>query len=131
MSATQKVPAFVPFGAPGIQSNDVPHFKRPFDFLASGAILLTAAQADLPVYVALQLLRGLMADRFCSCWPTLAGFRPCLEAETVLLALRKVAAVHLDVLPPPLGLRPPPSARGKPKQACQQPVGPDPPWVQG
>ncbi len=85
----------------------------------------------LPVYAALQLLRGLMADRFCSCWPTLSGFRSCLGAESVLLALRGVAAVHLHVLPPPLGLRPPPSDGGKPKRACQQPVGPDPPWVEG
>jgi len=84
----------------------------------------------LPVYAALQLLRGLMADRFCACWPTLAGFRPCLESETVLLALREVAAVHLGVLPPPLGLRSPPRGGEKAKKAFQQSVGPDPPGVQ-
>jgi hypothetical protein len=81
----------------------------------------------LAVYAALHLLKGLMADQFHACWPTLSGFRPCLESETVLLALREVAAVHLDVLPPPLGLRPPPSDGGKVKRAFQQPVGPDPP----
>ncbi len=84
----------------------------------------------LPVYAALHLLKGLMADQFQACWPTLAGFQPCLEVETVLLALREVAAVHLGVLPPPLGLRPPPSGGGEPKRPLQQPMGPDPPPVQ-
>jgi len=83
-----------------------------------------------PVYAALHLLKGLMADPFHACGPTLAGFRACLGAESVLLALREVAAVHLHVLPPPLGLRPPPNGGGKAKPAFQQSVGPDPPGVQ-
>jgi hypothetical protein len=81
----------------------------------------------LAVYAALHLLKGLMADQFDACWPTLSGFCPCLEGESVLLALREVAAVHLHVLPPPLGLRPPPSGGAKAKQAFQHSVGPDPP----
>ena len=81
----------------------------------------------LPVYAALHLIKGLMADQFDACWPTLSGFRPCLEVETVLLTLREVAAVHLGVLPPPLGLRPPPSGDGKANKVLQQSVGPDPP----
>jgi hypothetical protein len=80
-----------------------------------------------PVYVALHLLKGLMADRFCACWPTLAGFRPCVEAEFVLLALRDVAAVHLHGLPPPLGLRPLSRRGGELKKPFQHPLGPDPP----
>ncbi len=84
----------------------------------------------LPVYAALHLLKGLMADQFHLCWPTLSGFRSCLGAESVLLVLREVAAAHLGVLPPPLGLCPPPSGGEKAKQAFQQSVGPDPPGVQ-
>ena len=80
-----------------------------------------------PVYAALQLLRGLMADRFCGCWPTLAGFRACLGGEAVLPALREVAATHLGALPPPLGLRPPARRGGEPNRGLQQQVGPDPP----
>jgi hypothetical protein len=82
------------------------------------------------VYAVLQLLRGLMADRFCVCWPTLAGFRSCLEVEIVLPALREVAAVHLHVLPPPLGLRPPSIPGGEARRRRQQRVGPDPPGIQ-
>jgi hypothetical protein len=84
----------------------------------------------LAVYAALHLLKGLMADQFHACWPTLSGFRPCLESETVLLALREVAAVHLGVLPPPLGFRPPPRGGEKAKKAFQHSMGPDPPGVQ-
>ena len=85
----------------------------------------------LPVYVALHLVKGLMADQFHACWPTLSGFRACLGSENLLLVLREVAAVHLHVLPPPLGLRPPPRGGEKAKKAFQHAVGPDPPGVEG
>jgi hypothetical protein len=84
----------------------------------------------LPLYAALHLLKGLMVDRFHACWPTLSGFRSCLGAQSVLLVLREVAAAHLHVLPPPLGLCPPPHRGGKAKKGFQQPVGPDPPGGQ-
>ncbi len=79
------------------------------------------------VYGALHLLKGLMPERFASAWPTLAGFRPCLGAEVVLLALREAAAAHLPSLPPPLGFRPPSSGGGDPQRHVQHRVGPDPP----
>jgi hypothetical protein len=75
----------------------------------------------------LLVLRTLMADRFWGCEPTLAGFGQCLETEQVLVRLRSVAAVHLAVLAPPLGLRPPRGRGGEPPRRLQQPVGPDPP----
>jgi hypothetical protein len=79
------------------------------------------------VYAALHLLLGLMPDRFLGCQPTLAGFRTCLGVEVVLLALREVAAVHLAVLPAPLGFQPRPLHGADRQGRFQQPVGPDPP----
>ena len=79
------------------------------------------------VYAALHLLKGLMPEHFASAWPTLEGFRSCLEVDVVLLALREVAAAHLPHLPPPLGFRPPPSRSGEPHEPFQHRVGPDPP----
>ena len=80
-----------------------------------------------PVHLALHLLRGLMPELFAATWPTLFGFRACLGVEAVLLALRDVAAAHLQVLPPPLGFRPPPSRDADPQGPVQHRVGPDPP----
>ncbi len=79
------------------------------------------------VYVALHLLKGLMPELFAPAWPTLLGFGACLGVESVLLALRDVAAAHLPNLPPPLGFRPPPSGGGDPQGSVQQRAGPDPP----
>jgi hypothetical protein len=79
------------------------------------------------VYVALHLLKGLMPEHFASAWPTLLGFSACLGVESVLLALREIAAAHLSSLPPPLGFCPPPSGGGDPQGRFQHRVGPDPP----
>jgi len=79
------------------------------------------------VYLALQLLRGLMPELFTTAWPTLRGFRACLGVEVALLALREVAAAHLHTLPPPLGFRPPPARGGDPPGYFQHRMGPDPP----
>ena len=79
------------------------------------------------VYAALHRLKGLMPDQFLACAPTLAGFRPCLGVEAVLLALREVAAGHLAGLPAPLGFSPRPARGGDPLGRFQHRVGPDPP----
>ena len=79
------------------------------------------------VYIALQLLRGLMPELFATAGATLRGFRVCLGVEVALPALREVAAAHLHRLPPPLGFRPPPARGGDSKGPFQHPVGPDPP----
>jgi hypothetical protein len=83
------------------------------------------------VHLALHLLRGLMPEPFASTAPTLFGFAACLGVEAVLLALRAVAGAHLHVLPPPLGLRPPPSRSADPQTPIQHRAGPDPPPAPG
>lgn len=83
------------------------------------------------VHLALHLLRGLMPERFASTAPTLFGFAACLGVEAVLLALRTVAGAHLHALPPPLGLRPPPSRGADPAMPIQHRAGPDPPPATG
>ena len=62
------------------------------------------------VYLALQLLRGLMPELFTTAWPTLRGFRACLGVEVALLALRKVAAAHLPHAAPTARIPAPASA---------------------
>lgn len=79
------------------------------------------------VQLAFRLLKGLMPDRFIDCEPTLASFRQRLTRPWVLPALREIAAVHLTVLPPPLGFRPPARLNGESQNANQQRAGPDPP----
>ena len=83
------------------------------------------------VHLALHLLRGLMPEPFASTAPTLFGFAACLGVEAVLLALRAVVGAHLHVLPPPLGLRPPPSRSADPQTPIQHRAGPDPPPAPG
>ena len=83
------------------------------------------------VHRALHLLRGLMPEPFACIAPTLFGFAACLGVEAVLLALRAVAGAHLHVLPPPLGLRPPPSRDANPPALIQHRAGPDPPPATG
>jgi hypothetical protein len=73
------------------------------------------------------LLKGLMPEWFLSCEPTLFSFRQRVELAWVLPGLREIAAVHLPVLPPPLGFRPPSPLIGEPKSIHQQRTGPDPP----
>lgn len=73
------------------------------------------------------LLKGLMPEWFVNCEPTLFSFRQELAVCWVLPALREIAAIHLPVLPPPLGFRPPSPCTGEPKSIHQQRTGPDPP----
>ena len=73
------------------------------------------------------LLKGLMPEWFVNCEPTLFSFREELALCWVLPALREIAAIHLPVLPPPLGFRPPSPFRGDSKILGQQRTGPDPP----
>jgi hypothetical protein len=73
------------------------------------------------------LLKGLMPEWFVYCEPTLFSFREELALCWVLPALREIAAIHLPVLPPPLGFRPPPPDAGESESLDQQRTGPDPP----
>jgi hypothetical protein len=73
------------------------------------------------------LLKGLMPEWFVNCEPTLLSFRQELALCWVLPALREIAAIHLPVLPSPLGFRPPSLFTGEPKSLDQQRAGPDPP----
>jgi hypothetical protein len=73
------------------------------------------------------LLKGLMPEWFLPCEPTLFSFRQELALCWVLPALREIAAIHLPVLPPPLGFRPRPPLTGESKSLNQQRTGPDPP----
>ncbi len=57
------------------------------------------------VVVLLVTVKGLHPERFTGVAPTLAGFGQQLDSETVLRALREVAAAHLAELPPPVGFR--------------------------
>jgi hypothetical protein len=79
------------------------------------------------VQLAFTLLKGLMPEWFMNCEPSLASFRQRLALDWVLPALREIAAIHLPVLPPPLGYRPRELCRVNPKEADQQRAGPDPP----
>lgn len=73
------------------------------------------------------LLKGLMPECFLNCKPTLFSFREELALCWVLPTLREIAAIHLPVLPPPLGFRPPLPPAGESKNLNQQRTGPDPP----
>ncbi len=79
------------------------------------------------IHGALRLLKGLMPGHFLACEPTVASFRRHLEVDPVLPALREMAAVHVPVLPPPFGFRPPCCAGGEAETDLQQQTGPDPP----
>ena len=50
-------------------------------------------------------VKGLAPERFTGVEPTLAGFGPQLESDSVLRGLRQVAAKHLRNLPAPVGFR--------------------------
>lgn len=82
------------------------------------------------VHRALHLLKGLRPELFATCPSTLLAFGQLLALTGVLVGLREIAAVHLHVLPPPLGLRPPLAPGGEVKPPFQHRVGPDPPAVQ-
>ncbi len=79
------------------------------------------------VHLIFTLLKGLMPEWFLACEPTLFSFRQELALRWVLPALREIAAIHLPVLPSPLGFRPPSPLSGESKSLDQQRTGPDPP----
>ncbi len=79
------------------------------------------------IHGALSLLKGMMPAHFLACEATLASFRRHIEVDPVLPALREIAAVHVPILPPPFGLRPPCCSGGETKTSRQHETGPDPP----
>ena len=96
------------------------------DIELPGALRWTRRRAQA-VHLALGVLRGLLPDRFARCQPTLRSFRQQVTGDGVLNALRDIAAVHLCVLPPPLGFLPPLCRGGEHRRSHQHRVGPDPP----
>jgi hypothetical protein len=80
-----------------------------------------------PVRDLLTIMVGLIPQCLLGCAPTLSSLRARLGCEQVLVSLRALAEVRLQALAPPLGLRPPPYARGRRKGPRQQPMGPAPP----
>jgi hypothetical protein len=80
-----------------------------------------------PIVAALHLLKGLIPEPFAALDATLGAFRGALGVVPVLPRLREIAAPYLPVLPPPLGLRPPPQGGGDPRSRFQHEAGPDPP----
>ena len=79
------------------------------------------------VDISLITLKGLLAEQFTECQPTLASFRQHLGVNSVLVALRRIGAAFLGVLPAPLGFRPRRKPGGEAKSVDQQPTGTDPP----
>ena len=80
-----------------------------------------------PVRDLLTIMVGLFPQFLLGCAPTISQLRTRLGCAQVLVSLRSLAAVHLPALAAPLGLRPPPYARGKRKRPRQQYMGPAPP----
>jgi len=79
------------------------------------------------VHAALSLLRGLLPEPCGALAPTLTAFGAQLGVDTVLVALRGMAAALLHVLPAPLGFRPRRRAAPLPQRGLQHDAGPDPP----
>jgi hypothetical protein len=80
-----------------------------------------------PVHQCLVILKGLLADQFSGCEPTIAGFAERLGVTWVLPVLREIGAPYLQQLPPPLGFCPPRGAVLACAKSIQQSVGADPP----
>ncbi len=79
------------------------------------------------VHANLTTLRGLMPEHFSGCTPTVAAFRQHIGTDCALVTLREIAASHLPLLPPPLGLAPRRGPGGERVKPRQHPRGPDPP----
>jgi hypothetical protein len=79
------------------------------------------------IHASLITLKGLAPEHFLGCEPTLASFRRHLAVDTVLPALREIAAEHLSFLPPPFGFCPPTGRGDEPLSGHQHRAGPDPP----
>jgi hypothetical protein len=79
------------------------------------------------VHAALGVLKGLLPALFAGCEPTLAAFAEWLGTDTVLPALRPIAAPYLCSLPAPFGFAPRQAHGGEADRARQHAAGPDPP----
>ena len=79
------------------------------------------------VHSVLTVVVSLLPDLCLSAAPTVQSLRIRLACDSVLIALRGMACVHLHALPRPLGFRPPGSGDGGRKRPSQQRKGPDPP----
>jgi hypothetical protein len=79
------------------------------------------------VHASLKVLKGLLADLFATCTPTLTAFCEHLEVTQVLLGLRQIAAVFLHHLSAPLGFVPRRTSRDGGGDTHQHRVGADPP----
>lgn len=79
------------------------------------------------IHVSLTVILGLLPERFAGCQPTLGAFAQWLQVEWVLPVLREIAALHLGLLPPPLGFKPPARRGGEHQRGDQHQAGPDPP----
>ena len=96
------------------------------DIELPGAIRWTRRRVKA-VHACLTILLGLLPELFVGCQPTLGAFSQWLQVDSLLPALREIAALHLGYLPPPLGFKPPSCSGGEPKRHIQQQTGPDPP----
>jgi len=96
------------------------------DIELPGAIRWTRRRVKA-VHACLTILLGLLPELFVGCQPTLGAFSQWLQIDSLLPALREIAALHLCYLPPPLGFKPPACSGGEPKRDIQQQTGPDPP----
>ena len=79
------------------------------------------------VHASLNILKGLMPERFVGCEPRLDAFAMRLGVSALLPALRQIGAPYLKFLPPPLGLCPQGYRGGEHDRTLQHSVGPTPP----
>ena len=94
-------------GTPGLER--LAEVLRPAD--TPDAVTLSAAVAWVRrrlawVRALLITVAGLFPDDFVDVERSIQGFRKRLGAERVLVTLRGICELHLDALPPPLGLNP-------------------------
>ncbi len=82
------------------------------------------------VRATLTTVRGLLPALFERCEVTVRSFRERLGVQSVLMVLREICERYLHVLPPPLGLVPPPASRRLRGKRLPQSTGPDPPPVE-
>lgn len=79
------------------------------------------------VNASLVIIKELNPERFADCQPTITAFSQHIKSNDVLSTLREIAALHLVILTPPLGFKPPPHIGGERQLHHQQQTGPDPP----
>ena len=98
---------------------------RTDDIALPGALRWTRRRVQ-GVHAALRIVLTLFPECCCGCSPTITALRQCLGVEWVLPRVREMAAVHLGMLPAPVGFASPrlTANHGGPHQHDQ---GPDPP----